>query len=387
MKANLNTVDLSIKNKSKKKSKFPDEKMKVFDSIDPDAEFESQLQNEVKLFLNGNAQLENNRTKKKKSKKQNDIDKDSNNFNELKLLNQNKYSAKLLKKTKLKENNLKKLEKRNKKRKALKENNAVIQSNVDISVDHTINLAEEEMLTDFKLKSHIKEKNEKIAKVLTGKISKKKEEKMKQYEMKRLFRKFDNMDISQDRSDDAHTPGKRGRNKCRKLKKKEKLLRVLLKENKKSDCNLNESDSQLGRKRPSIETLKKQIESLKKEQPRPKKAKKTKIHNAVDNQMELDPEKYKQKTEKKNKGDKEKKKKKKSKRNVDSENDSPMKKLKLGKPQDEEMEECNMSGNRVEPVEPESQSCGVHKKEKHFNSKHTPLRERLMNKLKAARFR
>lgn len=421
MKATLHTIDdLSNKVKSFKKKR---EKT----SLDaPDTELERQLQNEVKLFLNS-TKVDNNTTRKKNSKKKID-DNESNNMNDYKLLNKSKYATKLLKKSKLKENNQNKLEKRIKKRKALKGNHTDnIQGDVDVVLDPSIKIGEAKIHERVKTKKQKEETQEKTHKVLSGRIKKKKEEKMKLYEMKRLHRKFDNMNISQDSTSSSNAAGKRRRNKSKKLLKKEKLLRTLLKESR-------EAEIQVGKNRPSIETLKKQIESLKKDQPESKKAKKRKLQNvqSEDNQMEVDLEKTKQKFKKTKEDKKEKRKKKRSKKNADNvnendklvtadnqmeldlentkskntkeekkgkkkksksqvenadtENERPTKKRKPNQP-DEEMEEVDCSSNGVESNGLEPQASGAHKREKYFNSKNTPLRERLMNKLKAARFR
>uniref|UniRef100_A0A8D9EKA6 Ribosomal RNA-processing protein 8 n=1 Tax=Cacopsylla melanoneura TaxID=428564 RepID=A0A8D9EKA6_9HEMI len=396
MKAKLNKSDLSNLKVSKNKKEFKKVLKKDKDvkrskkvknvTIQPDDEFDKQLQDEVRMFLNNSQMLSDNDTASpgKTTKKGKLVDDDNNNsFQcEHKLLNQNKYNTKVLKKGKLKQTNVMKLEKRKKKLKALIQNNA----DQDSSANDSLSEQQIQQMED-KIDRKIKKLKENSGE---GKVQKKQEK----VEMKQLFKKFDKLDIDQDQdhlskksrkkakflklqeNSENLDEWKKNKKLARKLKKKEKQLQKQLNEKQMLavDSESKENEKAGQKKKSKKEKKKKPIHDEEETSQPNKKKQKVNVDKVIGqiNKMDLD-----ETEDKLNKNNKDKKKKKSKKNHVKE-------------------DEIKVNGSNNENNETMSQSmqfntissaAGGHKKEKYFNSKHTPLREKLMNKLKAARFR
>lgn len=416
MKAQLNKSDLPKKRltkKSKESKKDKSKKLKRTESsLADDSELDKKLQSEVKLFLN--SEFENNKIGKTKYSKLKNFDENTN----YKLLNQNKYDSKLLKKNKLKQNNLTKLEKKKNKKSAQMENYADAKSNDNNSIEHSVYTSEKNLHKKMHRtqSNNLKKTNDDFLKgTVEGKIQKKKGKQIRESKMKKLFQKFDKMNIEQDTPiafkkiedgiksikiqeniDDSGNK-KKNKNKAKKLRKKEKILRQLLKEKNVNIGEDTDNSKQKEKSRPSIATITSQIQRLKTKIPESSKTKrksrpKEKNVSTLSDKKKLkksmaivDVEMKQGNTE--NSLGLKKRKKKKIETNI-NENTVSIIAAKKSKSvhADSKIQESVCEGNEV-PNILASQSSGGHRKEKYFNSKHTPLREKLMNKLKAARFR
>ncbi|KAL1459766.1 hypothetical protein WDU94_011720 [Cyamophila willieti] len=384
MKAKLIKSDpsnLKVQNKNQLKKEGKKSKKGKTVNTEPDDAFDKQLQDEVRMFLNASQMLSDNETVSlgKKSKKGKPVDDDNNNYQgEHKLLNQKKYATKVLKKTKLKQSNVTKLEKRKKKLKALIQNNVNQDSSANNSLsEQQIKQMQEKI--DRKIMK-LKEKNENTSEENVQK-------KQEKVEMKQLFKKFDKLDIDLDK--DALSKKSRKKAKFLKLqensenldewKKNKKLARKIRKKEKRLQKHLNnkqepvDPESKENEKGGKNKKHKKKKDGHNEEETSPPNKKKQKINvdivTSQINKMDLE--------ETKNRSNKEKKKKK-SKKNHEKEVEQT-KHVEIKNDVSVTTGQIQLSSSII--------GAGGHKKEKYFNSKHTPLREKLMNKLKAARFR
>ncbi|KAI5732728.1 hypothetical protein M8J76_003443 [Diaphorina citri] len=409
------------KNKALKKdntNKGIGQKSKKIIAAEAENELEKKLQAEVKSFLsktNLNKESKNNKnqSEKKKSKKQ------SNRImiiDDHKKLNKTKHASKLLKKKKLrqieskeytkkleqiesKEYIVNKCEKSKKKRTSLIDNNG---DEVDFQVESKKSPKKNKSFTideilgqkNNKVKESDDHTYESYNESKTVKNNLKPEDKK---EMKTLFSEFNKMKIHEhtlktskkaqkkenflktSSNNDLKSKRKRNKKLAKMLRRKEKLLNKLLDDNESESLekktiglNIDKVTSQIRKLKlesSQIKTVISKNGNINTSKERETKGKKKPKH---DNDENTDV----------NTSLENKKRKASSTKPVESE----IKKMKLDQPMGSETAHSTSTSNSNVP-NILATSSGGHKKEKYYNSKHTPLREKLLNKLKSARFR